>query len=42
MDKNNALIRYETKKRRKGTLTFHGMVVLPLLSTTSGVADRER
>ena len=29
------------KKRRKGTLTFHGMVVLPLHATTSGAANRE-
>ena len=27
------------KKKRKGTLTFHRMVVLPLLATTSGSAD---
>ena len=29
------------KQRRKGTLTFHRIVVLPLLATTSGAADRE-
>ena len=29
------------KKKRKGTLTFHGTVVLSLLATTSGDADRE-
>ena len=26
---------------RKGTLTFHGIVVLTLLATTLGAADRE-
>ena len=29
------------KKKRKGTLTLHRMVVLPLLATISGSADRE-
>ena len=38
---NNDLFRYETNKERRRHTHLSWTIVLPLLATTSGAADRE-